>query len=76
MTQNQTIQTIPHPTWTVTAYRHGLTWKVIARNGHRVIHRDKLTDADLATFDPDFEWTGQRKAPHIVDFVAQLDGAA
>jgi hypothetical protein len=61
----------------VTAYRRGLTWKVVAisPDRKRVIHREKLTDADLATFDPDTQWAG-KTAPNIVDFVAQLDGAA
>jgi hypothetical protein len=48
-----TVTTHPHPTWKVTSYRKpgALVSKVIAiaPNGKSAVHRDKVTDADLAT---------------------------
>lgn len=74
MTQTSDTKTIKHPTWQITAYRTGATWKVIAISADRkrVIHQDKVTDADLATFDPDFRWSGVKAAPKIVDFVKDV----
>jgi hypothetical protein len=76
VTENQTL-TIPHPTWTVTAYKRGQVWKVIAISPNRkhVLHKDKVTDEALATFDPEAAWGGT-VAPKIVDFVADLNKAA
>lgn len=75
MNENKTQDrlTIPHPTWQVTARRTGATWKIIAisPDRKRVLHADKVTDADLAVFDPESRWDG-KAAPKIVDFVADL----
>ena len=71
-------KTIPHATWTITAYKRGLVWKVIAISPTRkfVLHQDKVTDEQLATFDPETRWSGKKESPKIVDFAADLNKAS
>jgi hypothetical protein len=61
----------------VTAYQKpGMqTWKIIAISSDRksAVHRDKRTDAQLLTFDPDVETGRKPQGPAIpLDIMAQL----
>jgi hypothetical protein len=71
-----TVTTHPHPTWTVTSYRkpNALVSKVIAiaPNGKTALHRDKVTDADLAATITQMVGDAAPRAAIPVDIMATL----
>jgi hypothetical protein len=74
-TNGNTVTVHPHPTWNVRSYRKpgALVSKVIAiaPGGRTAVHRDKVSDADLASTVA--ELTGDRKRVAIpVDIVATM----